>query len=67
MMKENMKIIRGTMVYRETPVVMITSEAARYNVLEAIKAGVTDYLVKPISGKNLETKLRKFLQAGVAT
>ncbi len=30
------------------PIVMVTSEAANYNVIEALKSGVTAYLVKPI-------------------
>ena len=42
--------------------VRTTSEAARYNVVEAIQAGVTNYVVKPIKGNALFEKIGKFLQ-----
>ncbi|MCG8571903.1 MAG: response regulator [Spirochaetes bacterium] len=47
--------------YKETPIIMITSEAAKYNVVEAIKAGVTNYIVKPVNEKNLWEKIGKFI------
>lgn len=47
--------------YREVPIVMITSEAAKYNVKEAIQAGVTNYIVKPVRGETLWNKLSKYL------
>lgn len=59
---ELVRTIRSSERYVDTPVVMITSEAARYNVLEAIRAGVSDYLTKPIAGKSLEEKLKKYLK-----
>ena len=45
--------IRSQPEYAETPIIMITSEAAKYNVMEAIQAGVTNYVVKPIRGNVL--------------
>lgn len=51
--------------YEKTPVIMITSEAAKYNVMEAIKAGVTNYVVKPIKGDALWEKIAKYA-GGVA-
>ena len=47
--------------YENTPVIMITSEAAKYNVIEAIQAGVTNYVVKPIRGTVLWDKIRPYL------
>ena len=41
----------------QIPIIMITSESAKYNVIEAVKAGVNDYLVKPVSDKSLIEKL----------
>jgi two-component system chemotaxis response regulator CheY len=40
---------------------MVTSEAARYNVMEAIKAGVTDYIIKPINGMVVLEKIRDYI------
>ena len=55
------RAIRRMAKYQATPIVMITSEAARYNVLEAVEAGVTDYVVKPIQGYTLWKKLRAYV------
>jgi two-component system, chemotaxis family, chemotaxis protein CheY len=48
--------------YRETPIIMITSEAAKYNVVEAIKVGVTNYLVKPVRAKQIWEKIGKYFE-----
>ncbi len=56
------KKIREMDRYKTMPIVMITSEAARYNVMEALKAGVSDYVVKPITGRILGNKIDAFLQ-----
>jgi two-component system chemotaxis response regulator CheY len=48
--------------YKETPIIMITSEAAKYNVMEAIEAGVTNYIIKPIQGDALWDKIGKFIK-----
>ena len=59
------KKIRGHEEYTKTPIIMITSEAAKYNVIEAIQAGVTNYVVKPIKGNLLWEKLRKYLPESI--
>ena len=56
------RTLRAMDPYKTTPIVMITSEAAKYNVVEAIQAGVTNYVVKPIKGKALFEKIGKFLE-----
>lgn len=56
------KEIRAMSQYAETPVIMITSEAAKYNVVEAIDAGVTNYVVKPIQARILWEKLSKYIK-----
>jgi two-component system chemotaxis response regulator CheY len=58
---EFVKAIRAMEAYRTTPIIMITSEAARYNVMEAIQAGVTNYLVKPVQDSALWEKIGKYL------
>ena len=42
------------------PVVMITTEAEKARVLEAVQAGISDYLVKPFTPDALQQKLEKF-------
>jgi two-component system chemotaxis response regulator CheY len=46
----------------KVPVVMVTTEAEKEKVIEAIKAGANDYLIKPFNPKDIQTKLEKFLQ-----
>ena len=58
---ELVKIIRSMDKYKNLPVIMVTSEAAKYNVLEAIKAGVTDYIVKPVSSVKILSKIDSFM------
>ena len=47
--------------YKKLPIIMITSEAAIYNVIEAVKAGVNDYMIKPIKDKVLVEKIEQVL------
>ncbi len=56
------QVIRAMEKYSKTPIIMITSEAAKYNVVEAINAGVTNYIVKPIRGNMLWEKISKYIQ-----
>ena len=37
--------------YKNLPIIMVTSEAAKYSVVEALDSGATDYIVKPINEK----------------
>lgn len=57
--------LRAMEEYRETPIIMITSEAAKYNVVEAVKAGVTNYLVKPVKANQIWEKIGKYFQGAV--
>ena len=41
------------------PIIMVTTEAERERVMQAIEAGVTDYLVKPFTADTLREKLEK--------
>jgi len=45
-----------------TPIVMVTTEGEKQKVIEAIKAGANDYLIKPFNAKDIQNKLEKFLQ-----
>lgn len=44
----------------KVPVFMITTEAEKDRVLEAMRAGVSDYLVKPFTADMLREKLEKY-------
>ena len=54
---EFMQKARAMPDYKDLPIVMVTSEAAKYNVVEALQAGATDYIVKPINEKLFKEKV----------
>jgi len=62
---EFVKAIRCIDNYKNTPMIMITSEAAKYNVLEAVSNGVTDYIVKPIKGEMLWDKIGDYVKEAI--
>jgi len=56
-----LKKIRANEKFKKLPVIMVTSEAAKYNVIEALKIGATDYIIKPINGKLFREKMSKVI------
>lgn len=44
-----------------TPVIMVTTEAEKSRVIEAIRTGANDYLIKPFSPAQLAEKIRRIL------
>ncbi|TWT31474.1 response regulator [Blastopirellula retiformator] len=44
---------------KDVKIMMVTTEAEKSRVLEAIQAGVSDYLVKPFTADTLREKLEK--------
>ena len=59
---ELLKAIRADETLRHTPVVMITAEGRKEDVLDAVKAGVNNFIVKPFTAETLEEKLNKVLE-----
>lgn len=53
--------MRADEALRDIPVVMVTAEGRREDVLEAVQAGVNNYIVKPFTAETLEEKIRKVL------
>ena len=54
---EFLKKVRAMPAYKDLPIIMVTSEAAKYNVVEALQCGATDYIVKPVRDKVFMEKL----------
>jgi CheY-like chemotaxis protein len=48
--------------FASIPVIMITGRSGRDVVVESMKAGASDFVVKPVERDTLLTKVRKFLQ-----
>jgi two-component system chemotaxis response regulator CheY len=59
-----LKAVRAMDKYKSLPIVMVTSESAKFNVIEALKNGATDYITKPISSDTFKEKLGKLPQFG---
>jgi YesN/AraC family two-component response regulator len=60
-----------TFPYPDVPIIMLTGHGERSRVIEAIKVGVNEFLLKPVSSKALQdrlvavlTKPRKSVQSG---
>ena len=52
-----LKKVRSMPNYNNLPIIMVTSESAKYNVVEALQSGATDYIIKPIREKVFMEKL----------
>jgi two-component system chemotaxis response regulator CheY len=52
-----LKKVRAMDQYKDIPIIMVTSESAKYNVIDAIDSGATDYIVKPINEKSFIQKM----------
>ncbi len=51
------KKIRAGGAHQKTPIIMITTEGGKGEVITALKAGVNNYIVKPFSADVLKEKL----------
>jgi len=54
-----LKTIRSDGSLKDVPVLMVTAQSKKENILEAVQAGVNNYMIKPFNAKTLEEKLRK--------
>ena len=59
---ELLKAIRSDPNTKDVPIVMVTAEALKDNIVAAAQAGVNDYIVKPFTAAVLEEKLVKVLK-----
>ena len=57
-----LKAVKGDDKYRHIPFIMVTAEGQKGNVLEAINAGVNNYIVKPFTPETLRGKIQKVLK-----
>ena len=47
---------------KDTPVIMLTAESGKDNVMQIVKMGVKDYMVKPFKGQDLIERVEKILK-----
>ena len=53
-----LKAVRGDDGLKSIPFVMVTAEGMKENVVEAVKAGVTNYIVKPFTPETFSEKIQ---------
>ena len=54
---ELVKKVRAEGTHQKTPIIMITTEGGKSEVIIALKAGVNNYIVKPFNAEVLKEKL----------
>lgn len=59
---EMLKKIRADDALKSLPVLMVTAEAKKENIIAAAKAGANGYVVKPFTAATLEEKLNKIFE-----
>lgn len=57
-----LKAIRADNNLKSTPVLMVTAESKREQIIEAAQAGVNGFVVKPFTSEVLSDKLSKIFQ-----
>lgn len=56
---EMLRAIRADEKLKHIPVLMVTAEAQKENLIEAIQAGVNNYVVKPFTAETMQEKINK--------
>jgi two-component system chemotaxis response regulator CheY len=59
---ELLKAVRSDEDLKSTPFLMVTAEALQDNVIAAVKAGVSNYIVKPFTAEVLNDKITKIIE-----
>ena len=57
-----LRAIRADEKLKTTPVLMVTAEAQQSNLVEAVQAGVSNYIVKPFTAETLQEKITKIFK-----
>ncbi|PIP71635.1 MAG: response regulator [Nitrospinae bacterium CG22_combo_CG10-13_8_21_14_all_47_10] len=59
---EFFKAVKKDEAFENTPFLMVTVEDSKEKVVEALKVGVRDYIVKPVSKDSFESKVKTLLK-----
>ena len=64
---ELLKAIKADEMLRHLPVLMVTAEARKEDIVLAAQSGASGYIVKPFTKATLEEKVQKIMQKIAAT
>ncbi|MDR0466430.1 MAG: chemotaxis response regulator CheY [Deltaproteobacteria bacterium] len=56
---ELLRKVRASEEHAETPFLMVTAEAQQENIIEAVQAKVSNYIVKPFTAETMKQKIDK--------
>lgn len=59
---EFVTFLRNNSNFKKTPIIMITTEGGKSEVITALKAGVNNYIVKPFPAETLKEKIYPFFK-----
>lgn len=59
---ELLRAVRADATLKHLPVLMITAEAKKENIIEAAQSGASGYIVKPFTAATLEEKMNKIFE-----
>ncbi|MFH1076859.1 MAG: response regulator [Pseudomonadota bacterium] len=54
-----LKQVRADPNLKDIPFLMVTAEAQKSNIVEAVQSGVTNYVVKPFTAETIADKFKK--------
>ncbi len=57
-----LRAIRADEKLKKIPVLMVTAEAQKENLIEAVQAGVSNYIVKPFTAETMQEKISKIFK-----
>ena len=57
---ELLKAVRADDELKDIPFLMVTAEAEKGNIVEAVKLGVSNYIVKPFTAETMSEKLGRY-------
>lgn len=61
---EFLKIAKSHSSFKNIPIIMVTTESEKENIIKAVKAGVTSYLTKPFTKEDLIRKITQYAREG---
>ena len=56
---ELLRKVRGSEEFGDMPFLMVTAEAQQENIIEAVQAKVSNYIVKPFTAETMKQKIDK--------
>ena len=57
-----LKRVRADETMKKVPFIMVTAEGEKENIIAAVQAGVSNYIIKPFTPDTLEGKLKAVLK-----